>query len=65
MASVYGTWRNLRFVRVLDRIKTVSSRMVAQSGGSRYFIEQPPLASYDEPTGGCVPGELAVATDPA
>ncbi len=39
---------NLRFA-VLDRDQTVSSRAwTLNLSGSRYFIEQPPLTSYDE-----------------
>ncbi len=39
---------NLRFA-VLDRDQTVSSQAwTLNLSGSRYFIEQPPLTSYDE-----------------
>ncbi len=41
-------WKTCRFA-VLDRDETVSSRAwTLNLSGSRYFIEQPPLTSYDE-----------------
>ncbi len=54
---------NLRFA-VLDRDQTVSSRAWSLNlAGSRYFIEQPPLASYDELDRRMRSGELAVAIE--
>lgn len=54
---------NLRFA-VLDRDQTVSSQAWSLNlAGSRYFIEQPPLASYDELDRRMRSGELAVAIE--
>lgn len=54
---------NLRFA-VLDRDQTVSSQAWSLNlAGSRYFIEQPPLASYDELDRRMRAGELAVAIE--
>lgn len=54
---------NLRF-SVLDRDQTVSSQAwTLNLAGSRYFIEQPPLASYDELDTRMRAGELAVAIE--
>ncbi|TKV15641.1 hypothetical protein, partial [Citrobacter sp. TBCS-14] len=52
---------NLRF-SVLDRDQTVSSQAWSLNlAGSRYFIEQPPLTSYDELDKRMRSGEVAVA----
>lgn len=54
---------NLRF-SVLDRDQTVSSRAwTLNLAGSRYFIEQPPLTSYDELDKRMRSGEVAVAIE--
>jgi ribosome-dependent ATPase len=54
---------NLRF-SVLDRDQTVSSQAwTLNLAGSRYFIEQPPLASYDELDKRMRSGEVAVAIE--
>lgn len=54
---------NLRFA-VLDRDQTVSSQAWSLNlAGSRYFIEQPPLASYDELDSRMRSGEVAVAIE--
>ncbi|WP_333496122.1 ribosome-associated ATPase/putative transporter RbbA [Kluyvera sp. CHPC 1.251] len=54
---------DLRFA-VLDRDQTVSSQGWSQNiAGSRYFIEQPPLHSYDELDRRMRDGELAVAIE--
>jgi ABC-type multidrug transport system, ATPase component len=54
---------NLRF-SVLDRDQTVSSQAwTLNLAGSRYFIEQPPLTSYDELDTRMRAGELAVAIE--
>lgn len=54
---------DLRFA-VLDRDQTVSSQGWSQNiVGSRYFIEQPPLHSYDELDRRMRDGELAVAIE--
>lgn len=54
---------DLRFA-VLDRDQTVSSQRWTQNiAGSRYFIEQPPLESYDELDRRMRNGELAVAIE--
>ncbi|EDT4218979.1 ATP-binding cassette domain-containing protein [Salmonella enterica subsp. salamae] len=54
---------NLRFA-VLDRDQTVSSQAWSLNlAGSRYFIEQPPLASDDELDRRMRSGELAVAIE--
>ena len=54
---------NLRF-SVLDRDQTVSSQAWALNlAGSRYFIEQPPLTSYDELDKRMRSGEVAVAIE--
>lgn len=54
---------NLRF-SVLDRDQTVSSQAWTQNlAGSRYFIEQPPLTSYDELDKRMRAGEVAVAIE--
>jgi ribosome-dependent ATPase len=54
---------DLRFA-VLDRDQTVSSQGWSQNiAGSRYFIEQPPLQSYDELDRRMRNGELAVAIE--
>lgn len=54
---------DLRFA-VLDRDQTVSSQGWAQNiAGSRYFIEQPPLYSYDDLDRRMRDGELAVAIE--
>ncbi|TDQ21213.1 ribosome-dependent ATPase [Raoultella sp. BIGb0149] len=53
----------LRFA-VLDRDQTLSSQGWSQNiAGSRYFIEQPPLQSYDELDRRMRSGELAVAVE--
>jgi ribosome-dependent ATPase len=54
---------DLRFA-VLDRDQTLSSQGWSQNiAGSRYFIEQPPLQSYDELDRRMRNGELAVAIE--
>lgn len=54
---------NLRF-SILDRDQTVSSQAWALNlAGSRYFIEQPPLTSYDELDKRMRAGEVAVAIE--
>ena len=54
---------NLRF-SVLDRDQTVSSQAWSLNlAGSRYFIEQPPLTSYDELDKRMRSGEVAVAIE--
>ncbi|HGH5979507.1 TPA: ribosome-associated ATPase/putative transporter RbbA [Kluyvera georgiana] len=54
---------DLRFA-VLDRDQTVSSQGWTQNiAGSRYFIEQPPLYSYDDLDRRMRNGELAVAIE--
>ncbi|WBN26847.1 ribosome-associated ATPase/putative transporter RbbA [Klebsiella pneumoniae] len=54
---------DLRFA-VLDRDQTLSSQGWSQNlAGSRYFIEQAPLHSYDELDRRMRDGELAVATE--
>ena len=54
---------DLRFA-VLDRDQTVSSQRWTQNiAGSRYFIEQPPLESYDELDRRMRNDELAVAIE--
>ena len=54
---------DLRFA-VLDRDQTVSSQGWSQNiAGSRYFIEQPPLHSYDELDRRMRDGELVVAIE--
>ncbi|WP_142515855.1 ribosome-associated ATPase/putative transporter RbbA [Klebsiella pneumoniae] len=54
---------DLRFA-VLDRDKTLSSQGWSQNiAGSRYFIEQAPLHSYDELDRRMRDGELAVAIE--
>lgn len=54
---------DLRFA-VLDRDQTLSSQGWSQNiAGSRYFIEQPPLQSYDELDRRMRSGELAVAVE--
>ncbi|WP_196207971.1 ribosome-associated ATPase/putative transporter RbbA [Citrobacter sp. Res13-Sevr-PEB04-36] len=54
---------NLRF-SVLDRDQTVSSQAWSLNlAGSRYFIEQPPLTSYDELDTRMRSGEVAVAIE--
>ncbi|VDZ84994.1 Inner membrane transport permease ybhS [Kluyvera intermedia] len=54
---------DLRFA-VLDRDQTVSSQRWTQNiAGSRYFIEQSPLESYDELDRRMRNGELAVAIE--
>ncbi|ADO49024.1 ribosome-associated ATPase/putative transporter RbbA [[Enterobacter] lignolyticus] len=54
---------NLRFA-VLDRDQTVSSQAwTLNLAGSRYFIERPPLGSYDELDKRMRDGELAVAVE--
>lgn len=54
---------DLRFA-VLDRDQTVSSQGWTQNiTGSRYFIEQPPLYSYDDLDRRMRDGELAVAIE--
>ncbi|HBR6773597.1 TPA: ribosome-associated ATPase/putative transporter RbbA [Klebsiella pneumoniae] len=54
---------DLRFA-VLDRDQTLSSQGWSQNlAGSRYFIEQAPLHSYDELDGRMRDGELAVAIE--
>ena len=54
---------DLRFA-VLDRDQTVNSQGWSQNiAGSRYFIEQPPLHSYDELDRRMRDGELAVAIE--
>ena len=54
---------DLRFA-VLDRDQTVSSQGWTQNiAGSRYFIEQPPLYSYDDLDRRMRDGELAVAIE--
>ena len=54
---------NLRF-SVLDRDQTVSSQAWSLNlVGSRYFIEQPPLTSYDELDKRMRSGEVAVAIE--
>ena len=54
---------NLRF-SVLDRDQTVSSQAwTLNLAGSRYFIEQPPLTSYDELDKRMRSGEVAVAIE--
>ncbi|MEF3088545.1 ribosome-associated ATPase/putative transporter RbbA [Raoultella scottii] len=54
---------DLRFA-VLDRDQTISSQGWSQNiAGSRYFIEQPPLQSYDELDRRMRSGELAVAIE--
>lgn len=54
---------NLRFA-VLDRDQTMSSQeWTLNLAGSRYFIEQPPLTSYDELDKRMRAGEVAVAIE--
>lgn len=54
---------NLRF-SVLDRDQTVSNQAwTLNLAGSRYFIEQPPLTSYDELDKRMRSGEVAVAIE--
>ena len=54
---------NLRYA-VLDRDQTTLSRDYAlQLSGSRYFIEQPPLADYDELDRRMRSGELSLAIE--
>lgn len=54
---------NLRFA-VLDRDQTVSSRAwTLNLSGSRYFIEQPPLTSYDELDRRMRAGDITVAIE--
>lgn len=54
---------NLRFA-VLDRDQTMSSQeWTLNLAGSRYFIEQPPLTSYDELDKRMRAGEVAVAVE--
>ncbi|ENZ4285422.1 ribosome-associated ATPase/putative transporter RbbA [Citrobacter farmeri] len=54
---------NLRFA-VLDRDQTVSSQAWSLNlAGSRYFIEQPPLTSYDDLDWRMRSGEVAVAIE--
>ncbi|HFZ8994659.1 TPA: ribosome-associated ATPase/putative transporter RbbA [Citrobacter freundii] len=54
---------NLRFA-VLDRDQTVSSQAwTLNLAGSRYFIEQPPLTSYDDLDRRMRSGEVAVAIE--
>ncbi|MDM3518986.1 ribosome-associated ATPase/putative transporter RbbA [Citrobacter sp. Ca225] len=54
---------NLRFA-VLDRDQTVSSQAWSLNlAGSRYFIEQPPLTSYDNLDRRMRSGEVAVAIE--
>ncbi|EPY8425238.1 ribosome-associated ATPase/putative transporter RbbA [Citrobacter youngae] len=54
---------NLRF-SVLDRDQTVNSQAWSLNlAGSRYFIEQPPLTSYDELDKRMRSGEVAVAIE--
>ena len=54
---------NLRFA-VLDRDQTVSSQAWSLNlAGSRYFIEQPPLISYDDLDRRMRSGEVAVAIE--
>ena len=54
---------NLRFA-VLDRDQTMSSQEWALNlAGSRYFIEQPPLTSYDELDKRMRAGDVAVAIE--
>lgn len=49
---------------VLDRDQSTTSRSyIADIAGSRYFIEQPPLASYDEIDARMRSGELALAIE--
>lgn len=49
---------------VLDRDQTTTSRSyIADIAGSRYFIEQPALASYDEIDARMRSGELALAIE--
>ena len=54
---------NLRFA-VLDRDQTISSQAWSLNlAGSRYFIEQPPLTSYDELDKRMRAGDVAVAIE--
>ncbi|EHM2229341.1 ribosome-associated ATPase/putative transporter RbbA [Salmonella bongori] len=54
---------NLRFA-VLDRDQTVSSQQWSLNlAGSRYFVEQPPLTSYDDLDRRMRAGEVAVAIE--
>lgn len=54
---------NLRFA-VLDRDQTVSSQAWSLNlAGSRYFIEQPPLSSYDDLDRRMRSGDVAVAVE--
>lgn len=54
---------NLRFA-VLDRDQTMSSQAWSLNlAGSRYFIEQPPLTSYDELDKRMRAGDVAVAIE--
>lgn len=53
---------NLRFA-VLDRDQTVSSGRGRSISGSRYFIEQPPLTSYDELDRRMRAGDITVAIE--
>lgn len=54
---------NLRFA-VLDRDQTVSSQAWSLNlAGSRYFIEQPPLTSYDDLDRRMRSGDVAVAIE--
>lgn len=54
---------NLRFA-VLDRDQTVSSQAWSLNlAGSRYFIEQPPLTSYDDLDRRMRSGEVALAIE--
>ena len=49
---------------VLDRDQSTTSRSyIADIAGSRYFIEQPPLTSYDEIDARMRSGELALAIE--
>ncbi|WP_162976663.1 ABC transporter permease, partial [Pseudomonas aeruginosa] len=54
---------NQRFA-VLDRDQTVSSQAwTLNLSGSRYFIEQPPLTSYDELDRRMRAGDITVAIE--
>ncbi|MBJ3814570.1 ribosome-associated ATPase/putative transporter RbbA [Shimwellia pseudoproteus] len=62
----YGISMNVEDLRfaVLDRDQTISSqRWIENLTGSRYFIEQPPITSYDELDRRMRDGELAVAIE--
>ncbi len=65
--AVHGLWHRYgrgepAFCRTRPAIKLSAARAWSLNLADRYFIEQPPLASYDDLTGGCV-REVAVAIE--